>query len=69
MADVCDRCHQPAVQNADGKWVHAEVADAVFCGLVMRAPDRVRERAQAIADEDMIAVPPGEPNGLDTWEF
>ena len=33
---VCDVCHMPAIQ-ADGRWEHAEVADAVFCQLVMRA--------------------------------
>jgi hypothetical protein len=33
--DVCDRCHMPVIQNTDGKWEHAEVADAMFCTLVM----------------------------------
>ena len=33
---VCDRCRQPAIQR-DGKWEHAEAADAAFCQLVMRA--------------------------------
>lgn len=39
--DICSRCHQPAIQDSDGNWVHAEVADAVFCAYVMRAGDRV----------------------------
>ena len=38
--DVCDRCERPVIE-ADGRWVHAEIADAVFCDLVMRAPERV----------------------------
>jgi hypothetical protein len=38
--NVCDRCHCPVIQDAEGNWVHAEVADAAFCSLVMRAADR-----------------------------
>jgi hypothetical protein len=34
--DVCDLCQMPVIQNTDGKWVHAEAADAMFCDLVMR---------------------------------
>jgi hypothetical protein len=32
---VCDLCGFPAVR-VDGKWQHAEAADAAFCQLVMR---------------------------------
>lgn len=44
----CDRCGRPVVQTADGEWAHAEVADALFCGLVMGAAERV---AKAGGDE------------------
>lgn len=30
---VCDRCGMPAVL-VDGRWRHAEAADAAFCQLV-----------------------------------
>lgn len=30
----CDRCGMPAVLADDGRWVHAEAADAVFCSLI-----------------------------------
>ena len=38
---ACDRCGRPVVQTADSEWAHAEIADALFCSLVMRAPERV----------------------------
>lgn len=31
----CSVCRMPAVLR-DGRWEHAEAADAVFCTLVMR---------------------------------
>lgn len=37
--DECDRCGMPAVQDAAGRWVHAEAADAVFCSIVMQCLD------------------------------
>lgn len=37
-APVCDLCHMPAVMGEDGRYRHAEAADAAFCGLVMRPP-------------------------------
>lgn len=46
--DVCDKCHQPVHQvtgTSNGEpwesWHHDSVADDVFCGLVMRAADRL----------------------------
>lgn len=33
---ACDLCGQPAIL-VDGKYQHAEAADAAFCQLVMRA--------------------------------
>jgi hypothetical protein len=45
--DVCDRCNQPVrlvTGHENGQpwqsWNHAEIADDVFCGLVMHAADR-----------------------------
>lgn len=38
--DICDRCERRVIRDSQGRWVHAEVADAVFCGLVMRAGER-----------------------------
>ena len=44
---VCDRCGQPAHQAAPdtdpqaAKWYHDHIADDVFCGLVMRAAERL----------------------------
>jgi hypothetical protein len=53
-ADVCDRCHRPVhlVTGTDhGKswsgWSHDEVADEVFCGLVMRVPVRFEQARKA----------------------
>jgi hypothetical protein len=45
--DVCDRCGRPvhaAAPDTDpdaARWYHNEVADDVFCGLVMHAADRL----------------------------
>jgi hypothetical protein len=46
--DICDRCHCPvylATGTDQGEpwesWQHVAVADDVFCGLVMRAADRL----------------------------
>ena len=35
-APVCDRCGLPVVPTDEGRWVHAEVADAVFCQVFGR---------------------------------
>ncbi len=39
MTDICDRCEMPVIER-DGRWMHAEAADEVFCALVMGAPAR-----------------------------
>jgi hypothetical protein len=52
--DVCSRCLRP-VHLATGtdhgqpwqSWTHDHVADDVFCGLVMRAPERVEQARKA----------------------
>lgn len=31
--EVCDLCGFPAVRVPDGRWMHAEVADGVFCAI------------------------------------
>lgn len=67
LAHSCDKCHQPAIL-VDGKWQHAEAADAVFCGLVMQvvhdhpkplgtsrlqvARDRARDALRAYDDRE-----------------
>lgn len=33
VAYVCDKCGLPAIPVND-KWMHASLADGVFCGLV-----------------------------------
>ena len=49
-SEVCVRCHQPvhiAAPDADpdaARWYHNEIADDVFCGVVMHAADRVAGR-------------------------
>jgi hypothetical protein len=40
---VCSKCYMPAIL-ADGTWVHAEPADAVFCQMVMQP---VREHTES----------------------
>jgi len=42
----CDRCGRPVAQT-DAGWVHADLADALFCSLVMRAAERVAKRSEA----------------------
>lgn len=46
---TCDRCGGPVIlgqPNEIGRraWEHAEVSDAIFCGLVMRSRDRQEAR-------------------------
>ena len=38
MPDVCDRCGYPVIQCADGRWIHDQYANAVFCSLVLTRP-------------------------------
>jgi hypothetical protein len=56
VADVCDRCDYPVVQDADGNWVHSSPADAAMCQMLVWA-ERGR-KAQAAID-DLGAGKPG----------
>jgi hypothetical protein len=41
MGDQCDRCGAPVMDNGEGRIVHVELADIIFCNLVMaQTPDR-----------------------------
>lgn len=33
--NVCELCRRPVIER-DGEWVHAELADEMFCLVVMR---------------------------------
>lgn len=39
VTHVCSRCERP-VAEVNGEWRHMELADAVFCDVVMRAAER-----------------------------
>jgi hypothetical protein len=49
VADVCDRCDYPVVQDADGNWVHSSPADAAMCQMLVWA-ERGRKAQAAIDD-------------------
>lgn len=49
--NCCDLCHRPVTETSPGKWEHSEFADSVFCGVVMRAPERVAATDSALGEE------------------
>lgn len=48
---VHDKCGFPVIENADGKFVHASAADAVFCDIFYNSAATLYADTDAVADD------------------